>query len=97
MGKTIDILQFIPTGKESAITRETLSFALNIPDREVRKLIAQARRNQPIINLQNGSGYYLPTKKTEVIEFLNQETHRARSIFWSIKGCRDWLKKKGEN
>ena len=92
MGKAIDILQFIPTGKENAITRETLSLALNIPDREVRKLIAQARRKHPIANFQDGTGYYLPTEKSEVIEFLNQETHRARSIFWSIKGCRDWLK-----
>lgn len=92
METKIDILKFIPIGKENAVTRETLSLALNTSDREIRKLIAQARRNQPIVNLQTGAGYYLPTEKSEVLKFLNQETHRARSIFWSIKGCRDWLK-----
>lgn len=92
MGRVIDILQFIPTGKENAITRRELVDRTGLPDRTVRELISQARRNHPIANFQDGTGYYLLTKKSEVIEFLNQETHRARSIFWSIKGCRDWLK-----
>ena len=92
MGKAIDILQFIPIGKENAITRRELVDRTGLPDRTVRELISQARRKHPIANFQDGTGYYLPTEKSEVIEFLNQETHRARSIFWSIKGCRDWLK-----
>ena len=96
MNKNIDILQFIPTGKENAITREELVRLTGLCDRVNRKLIARARRFSPIINTSEGVGYYKPTEKSEVIEFLNQETHRARSIFWSIKGCRDWLKNHGK-
>ena len=36
-----------------------------LPDRTVRELIAQARRNHPIINFQDGTGYYLPTRKSK--------------------------------
>lgn len=89
----MDILEFIPTGRENAITRRELVGRVNLSDREVRKLIASARKSFPILNLQTGEGYYLPTKEIEVREFLNQEMLRAKSILEGLEGCRNWLTK----
>ena len=89
----MNIMEFIPTGKENAITRRELVDRVNLSDREVRKLIASARKKFPILNLQNGEGYYLPTKEIEVREFLNQEMLRAKSILEGLEGCRNWLAK----
>lgn len=90
----VHIEEFIPFGKENAITREHLAEVAGLSDREMRRLIAKARREHPILNHQSGDGYYRPTIKEymEAKAFYKQETHRAKMIFWSIFGLRKWLK-----
>ena len=89
------IEQYIPFGKENAVTREYLSAATGLKDRKVRMLIALARREHPILNLSDGKGYYRPTVEEylEAKQFYNQETARAKSIFWSLHGLKKWLRK----
>lgn len=55
----MDIMTFIAKGKENAISRQELCVMLNLPDRQVRKLIQDARdRGEIILNAQDGAGYY---------------------------------------
>ena len=61
-------------------------------DRKVRKAISQARRETCICNSQDGKGYYIPDCVKDARSFLKQESHRAKSIFWSLKGTRTFIK-----
>ena len=89
------IEQYIPCGKENAVTRKYLSAVTGLKDRKVRMLIALERREHPILNLSDGKGYYRPTVEEylEARQFYNQETARAKSIFWSLHGLKKWLRK----
>lgn len=91
----LGIEQYIPFRKENAVTREYLSAVTGLKDRKVRMLIAQARREYPILNLSDGKGYYRPTVEEylEAKQFYHQEVARAKSIFWSLLGLKKWLRK----
>lgn len=60
----IEIINYIPKGKDNAITRHELVMKTGLPDRDVRSLIAEARYETPIIS--TGKGYYQPTSWKEV-------------------------------
>ena len=88
----MNIIDFIPFGKENAITREQLSAKTGRKDRVNRELISKERRDHAIVNLQNGAGYYRPTRRDEVALYVKQEEARLKSIGWSLKGARMDLK-----
>ena len=85
MGKTIDILQFIPVGKENAITRCELVGRTGLPDRVVRKLIEDARLDHAIVNNSDGTDYYITENPMEAKLYKNQEIHRIKSQLKKIK------------
>jgi hypothetical protein len=84
----MNILDYIPKGKDNAITRAELTARTGLNDRVVRELISQARRDTVIINLSNGNGYYIPTDRAEIERYVRQETARLKSIGWSLKAAR---------
>ena len=88
----MDILDYIPQGRDNAVTRRQLKDQLGISDRKIRQMISMARRKHCILNDQSGDGYYTPcdSDAPAVREWLAQETHRAKSIFWSARGARDF-------
>lgn len=93
----IDIEALIPIGSKNAITREELSRRSGIGDRAVRELIHQARRNTPILNMQDGKGYYIPDltdpEDVENLErYVRQEENRLKSTGWALKAARNALK-----
>ena len=56
----MDIVKLLKEGSENAVTRAELMRLTGFSDRKVRRLITEARLNkQPIINTQNGKGYFL--------------------------------------
>lgn len=93
----MNIADFIPVGKENAISRSQLVKLTGLSDRIVRDMIALERRNTAILNLQNGAGYYIPSEsdKGEIERFVKQEEARAKSIFWSLRGAKTALRKCG--
>ena len=58
------IIDYIPTGHNNAVTRETLRSLTRLNDRKIRDLIAEANKSAPddvlIINMQDGKGYFRP-------------------------------------
>lgn len=89
----MDIVQYIPTGRENAISRKQLMILTGLSDRKIRAEIHNARRENVILNLQDGSGYYLPDMDSEadvaeIRRFVNQETNRLKSIGWSLYAAR---------
>ena len=95
-----DILDYIPTGSKNAITRKRLSQITGISDRAIRDLIHYARRDIPILNMQDGKGYFIPDMDNEeevlLLEaYVKQENARLKSIGWSLLSARKALKEHG--
>ena len=86
----MNILDYIPKGEENAVSRQTLCKLTGKEDREIRRLIAKARREVPILNF--GNGYFIPTEreKGKAKVWYKKEAARARSIFWSAKAAREF-------
>ena len=88
----MNITDFIGTGRENAVTREQLSVLLNLPDRTIRRMIAEARNEgELIINSQDGTGYYISddlgelnrqykTNRSRALSILRQQSHLRRKI-----------------
>lgn len=77
----MNIMDFIPFGKENAIGRFELMDKLNLPDRKVRQHIEEARkRGEIIINDQDGRGYYTSDRLEDLQKQLNANHRRAMSI-----------------
>lgn len=89
----IDIVKFIPFGRENAVSRDKLSAEIGCSDRVMRDLINNARKRVVIINIQNGNGYYRPTNEdaAEVEKFKRQEENRAKEIFRGLQPVRKFL------
>lgn len=90
------LMQRLKYGKENAMTRPELCRAMQLPDRAVRKVIADARRaGNLIINTGDGSGYYLSDDPDEWARQYHQDTARALSILARRKTMRARLKAAG--
>lgn len=78
----MNILDYIPNGKDNAISRLTLCQMTGLSDRKLREAIASERLSTPILNISDGSGYYRPllTEKEEVKRYIDQEYSRLKSI-----------------
>lgn len=98
--KGFDILDYIPTGHENAVTRSELCKRTGVPDRAMRIAIHNARRKIPILNMQDGSGYFIPDmnlleEQLLLKRYVQQETSRLKSIGWSLKAARKTLQNCG--
>ena len=90
------ITDYIPKGKENAVTRTELVIRTGICDRKVRQEIENARADGAIIcNDQDGKGYYLPESNDEIYRAYKQDKHRALSILRRQKTMRKTLKEAG--
>ena len=91
--ENVNIVDYIPIGKKNAVTRLKLRIATGMSDRSMRDAIAEAREHTPIIADKFGRGYYIPTEEElpEARCFLEQEKHRAKSIFRSMKALRAFV------
>lgn len=87
-----NVVEMIPTGRQNAVKGIELRQSLGISDRKLRELVSLARHDVCILNEQNGKGYYKPENRAEVEKWLKQEVARAKSILWSTKGAKEFLK-----
>jgi hypothetical protein len=89
----MNIIDFIPFGKENAISRKRLCTLYGTPDRVMRKQIENERGEHAILNAQDGGGYFrpLPKEKPLVERWLRQERSRGRSVEQSTRGAEKFL------
>lgn len=87
------ITALIPEGRENAVTRFQLVWKTGERDRQIRREIAEARREGDLIlNRQDGGGYYRPSNPQEVLRWYRQEHARAMKILVGLTPARRWLK-----
>ena len=95
MKESIKIVDYIPFGKENAISRQQLERVTGLSDRDVREAISLARRNTVILNLSIGKGYFQPIQGEEddlVVKYFKQEDSRLKRIGWSLLATRRRVK-----
>lgn len=93
----MDILEFIPHGRKNAIRRDDLRDIIGVTDREMRVMIADARKKAPIVNLSDGCGYYIPDDKDDLLKYILQEQARAKKILNNIRiACKEFNKITGQ-
>lgn len=80
------ILPYIGTGRENAARRISLRSMSGMKDRAMREGIALLREEYPILNFQDGRGYYLSYDPAELMRYRNQEMHRIQSAFAALRG-----------
>lgn len=87
------ILPHIGIGRENATRRIFLRMQTRMSDRAMREGIALLREEYPILNFQDGQGYYLSYDKKELLQYRNQEMHRIKSAFAALQGVDKALEK----
>ena len=88
-----NILNYIGVGRENAVDRFRLMELTGLPDRKVRSLIEDARREGAlIVNAQDGAGYYISEDLGELKRQLNTNHSRAMSILVQQKYLRRKIK-----
>lgn len=84
------VLDYIGIGKENATKRSHLQLVTGLPDRALRLAIAyEVDKGIPIVNLQDGRGYYIATDADDVEQNAKQELSRGKN---SIKHGRALFK-----
>lgn len=80
----MNILNYIPKGKENAISRTELMHLTGLNDRKNRELIEQLKHQGHLIcNL--GTGYFIAVTLSEMLSYYKQETKRAMAILHPLK------------
>ena len=92
----MNIIDFIPQGKENAVTRSYLATVLGLPDRTVRRLIEDAR-NEGAFICNDGEGYFIATEIGEIERQYRVDRARALSTLKRLKAMRRCLRRAGRN
>lgn len=89
----MDIINYIPQGHQNAITRKELSNITHTCDRDTRKAIEFARKDNTICNLSDANGYFIPLHNGDLSAraYVNQEINRIISLLKSTKHAREEL------
>ena len=94
----MNISDLIPEGKENSISRQYLltlcrEYGIAKSDREMRRLIQKERAKSCILNMQDGSGYFRPTKDDlqELRHYILQEKDRSMTILSNLRMAKNLL------
>lgn len=76
----MNILDYIPDGRENAVTREELAQRTGLNDRAVRKLIKEkVCEGIPIMSSSHAKGYWISDSPAELEQFIREAEARHRT------------------
>lgn len=76
----MELLRYIPRGRENAVTRQQLANLTGKPDRAIRKEIERLRHaGVAIVSLSDAKGYWLTDDLGEIEQFLRETNARERT------------------
>lgn len=85
------ILDFVPTGRQNAVSMKELAIRIGVDQRTARKLVFEARKRGAIICSvcgENASGYYRPASIDEVRPYIAMQEHRIASAKAALKSAK---------
>lgn len=93
----MDIRDFIPTGKENAISRQKLIAITGWDDRTVRNEIKRAvKEGVPILSSSHCKGYWISEDLDEWEQYIRETDNRRRSLYYNTLNLRkEFYKRKG--
>lgn len=90
------VFNAIGVGKKNATSRRILVEKTGYSDRLIRKAIEALRHDHVILNMDNGSGYYIPADtqqgQREAAAWVSRQNRRIRSIKAATKAAVDFSK-----
>lgn len=84
------IMDFIPEGRENAVSMWSLSLALRTDERTVRKMVHDARISGQII-CSDEYGYYQPVCEEDLIKWLHRTESALKSKSKALQSARTAL------
>lgn len=90
-----NVLDFIPSGRNHAISMNELALRMGVSQRTARKLVFEARRCGEIICStcgENASGYYRPDNAAEIRPYIVMQEHRIASAKTALKSAKKFVK-----
>ena len=98
-----DILTlFTNIGSKFSVSRKWLCHLTGMADRRMRNLLHEARKKIPILNLQNGKGYFIPDMNDEedrkmLYRWVRQERSRIKELIIIVETAERTLRNCGMN
>lgn len=88
------ISDYLGVGREKAVTLANLARTTGLSEREVRQRVSDERARGEVIlsTTEITGGYYLPSSRAEIEQFINAMTKRGRSAFRALKSAKKLLK-----
>ena len=75
------IIEVIPFGHKNAVTRKYLSMITGYSDRKIREMIErECTRAHPILNMQDGKGYFQPDENEIYLVRLYRAQENRRMV-----------------
>lgn len=96
MTVTEKLLTAIGRGVDAATPSRELQAITGLSERELRKHIETLRRRGHVI-ISSNAGYFFPETLEEVQTYINKESHRARSVFYTLRSARELAKQLQDN
>lgn len=94
MSKQLNLMDFLSTGEDNAITARELSRLLKMSLRDVTVTVNALRKSGEII-CSSGEGFYLPADDTDVKNFVRNMESRIADMRRATKSAKEHLKKVG--
>lgn len=86
------LIDLIPIGRTNAIRRAALCQRCGMGDRKMRDEIKQLRdKGIPVLNNQDGSGYYISNDPDEIRRWQRQEMARATKTLRTVRNIEKYL------
>lgn len=84
------ISEFIPKGKENAISKSELMKLTGRDERTIRSMIKDEMRERgtPILSTSHGKGYWIDTDPEEIGRFLQETDRRIKSLYENTRELR---------
>lgn len=97
----MNIADYIPMGKENAVSRARLVRLTGLPDRAIRDHIKRANRvltleGREILSSSGARGYWISDDLAEMEEYLRESTHRARTQFFNDAPIRSLVMRRND-
>ena len=84
------ILDYIPEGREHAVSMRYLAIILNTDTRTIRSMVHNARISGHVV-IGDDSGYYKPVYEEDVTGWIRKETAALRSKNMALQSARNAL------
>lgn len=92
----MNIIDYIPEGREHGVSREKLCELTGLGDRAMREKIKEARlKGEVIVNLQDGAGYYRTANLHDIKRQYEMNYSRAMEILVQQPYLREILEHAG--